>query len=237
MKKFSVAVLCIALVFILFFYLLTRLLPMPENCETFAPARYQGITLLIDAGHGGEDGGAVSLSGKKESTINLAIAQRLELILALYGVQTVMLRSEDISLHDPDADTLREKKNSDLHNRAAAVNGEENAILISIHQNSYPKPIYYGAQVFYAPTEGSLAFAEFTQEVLRTSLDPGNNRAATQIPGTVYLMNHISCPAILVECGFLSNPAEDLMLQTPEYQQMIALSLAGAYLQYQHMIG
>lgn len=237
MKKFAVAALSLALLFILFFYLLTRALPMPETRETLAPACYSGVTLIIDAGHGGEDGGAVSLSGAVESGINLAIARRLELIAALYGVPTVMLRSEDISLHDSTAETLREKKNSDLHNRVDAVNGVENGVLISIHQNTYQNPKYSGAQVFYAPTEGSRAFAEFTQEILRLTLNVSNQRQATQIPDTVYLMNHVSKPAILVECGFLSNAMEDQLLQTPEYQLLVAAALAGAYLQYQDTLG
>jgi len=89
--------------------------------------------------------------------------------------------------------------------------------------------------VFYAPTERSQPFAERTQEILRSSLDPGNDRTAAPIPESVYLMNHIRCPAILVECGFLSNQAEDQLLQTPEYQLMVAAALSGAYLQYQEL--
>ena len=172
-----------------------------------------------------------------ESEINLEIAQRLDLIMGLYGVPVQMLRTEDKSLHSEDAETLRQKKVSDLHNRVETVNGIENAVLISIHQNSFPEQQYHGAQVFYAPTEGSQLLGEYMQEVLRVSLDESNQRASKQIPDTVYLMNHINCPAILVECGFLSNPAEDQLLQTPEYQVMVAISLAGAYLQYQQMTG
>lgn len=191
--------------------------------------------MVIDAGHGGEDGGAVSLSGAMESQINLAIAQRLDQLFGLFGVPVTMLRCEDISLHSDDAETLRQKKVSDLHNRVEAVNAAENAILISIHQNSFSDSRYSGAQVFFAPTDGSREFAEYTQEVLRVALDTNNQRVATEIPDTVYLMNHIDCPAILVECGFLSNAAEDQLLQTPEYQLMVAISLAGSYLQYQEI--
>jgi len=190
---------------------------------------------VIDAGHGGEDGGAVSLSGVPESVINLAVARRLELILGLYGVNTVMLREEDISLHDGTARTLREKKVSDLHNRVDAINGIQNGVLLSIHQNSYPDARYSGAQVFYAPTSGSRELGEFVQEVLRQTLDADNDRQAKQIPDTVYLMNHVDCQAILVECGFLTNPAEELLLQTPEYQIKLAATLAGACLQYEQM--
>ena len=191
--------------------------------------------LVIDAGHGGEDGGAVSVSGVPESTINLAIARKLELITALYGVTTVMLRQEDRSLHDADAQTIREKKVSDLHNRVDTINSVSNAVLISIHQNSYPDARYSGAQVFFAPTQGSRELGEFVQEVLRAALDEENSRQAKAVPDTVYLMKHVECPAILVECGFLTNPEEDRLLQTSEYQTKVAAALAGAYLQYEEV--
>ena len=198
--------------------------------ETVYPARFQNRVLVIDAGHGGEDGGAVSLTGALESHINLAVARRLDRVLGLFGVPTVMLREEDISLHDKDAHTLRQKKNSDLHNRVYMVQGQANAILLSIHQNSYPDGRYSGAQVFYAPTDGSRELAQAMQETLRLALDPNNTRQEKQIPDTIYLMNHISCPAVLVECGFLTNPAEEQLLRSNSYQARLATALAGGYL-------
>ena len=187
-------------------------------------------TLVIDAGHGGEDGGAVSVTGAPESQINLAIALKLEDILALYGFAPEMMRREDISLHDNSAETLREKKVSDLHNRVAFLSQLEQPFLISIHQNSYPQPQYYGAQVFYAPTQGSQEFAEHVQKKLIAALAPKNSRSAKQIPDTVYLMNHLSCPAILVECGFLTNPAEEALLRQDTYQRKFAAVLASTVL-------
>lgn len=234
MKKIVIAAITVAVLFIIIFYYFWKTMP-PEQTVVFAPTRFQSETIIIDAGHGGEDGGAVSLSGASESAINLAIARKMDLIFGLYGVPVSMLRCEDISLHSDDAATIREKKVSDLHNRVEAINGIEDAILISIHQNHFDQPKYYGSQVFFASTEGSMEFAQYTQDVLRKTLDPNNQRAATPIPSSVYLMNHINCPAILVECGFLSNPMEDQLLQTPEYQTMISISLAGSYLQFQQM--
>lgn len=198
------------------------------------PARFVRQTIVIDAGHGGEDGGAVSLSGNVESQINLSIAKRLDLIFGLYGADVRLLRTEDISLHDPDAETIREKKSSDLRNRVAMIEALPGATLISIHQNSYSgSPRYHGAQVFYADGSSSADFAAYTQEVLRQTLDPGNARQASKAPNTVYLLEHVTCRAILVECGFLSNPEEDALLQTSSYQTKIAVSLAGAYLGYE----
>lgn len=186
--------------------------------------------VVIDAGHGGEDGGAVSINGVPESGINLAIALKLEDVLAFCGTPPTMLRREDISLHDASASTLREKKVSDLHNRAAALDGLPGATLISIHQNSYPQSRYHGAQVFYAPTQGSKELADHVQETLRVAVEPVNKRLAKQIPDTVYLMNHITCRAILVECGFLTNAEEEAKLLDPVYQTKLAAAIASAYL-------
>lgn len=203
--------------------------------NTFSDMRAVEGTVVIDAGHGGEDGGAVSVSGVPESGINLSVALRLDQLLSFCGVRTEVLRTEDISLHDSSAATLRERKVSDIHNRVARIEAVENATLISIHQNTYQNPKYHGAQVFYANEALSLPLAQLTQSTLRQALDPNNTRAAAKIPSTVYLMNHITCRAILVECGFLSNPEEDRKLQSPVYQTQIAAALAGAYLQFQDL--
>ena len=195
------------------------------------PAAVRRTALLVlDAGHGGEDGGAVSLTGVPESQINLAIVLKLRDVLGLYGVDPILLREEDVSLHDEDAETLREKKRSDLKNRVAAIEGAEGGALISIHQNTYPSGRYHGAHVFYAPTEGSRALAEHVQSSIRTALQPGNGRAVKQIPSTVYIMNHITCPAILIECGFLTNPEEEALLRDEDYQRRLAAVIAAAWL-------
>lgn len=201
-------------------------LPQKETISTVL----ERPTLIIDAGHGGEDGGAVSPSGALESRINLDIALRLDGILGLYGVPAVLLRDTDVSLHDKTAQTLRQKKVSDLHNRVEMVNAHKNAVLLSIHQNSYPDSRYHGAQVFFSPTDGSRELAQVLQEQLRDTLDPQNGRLEKQIPDTIYLMNHISCPAVLVECGFLTNPHEEARLRDGIYQTKLAAALAGGYL-------
>jgi len=199
----------------------------------FAPTPDGCYTLVLDAGHGGEDGGAVSASGTIESHINLEIALRISAFLDLYGIDHVLLRDSDRSLHDSECDTLREKKISDLHNRVDAIENTSNAILMSIHQNTFANSKYRGAQVFYAAHEESLPFAQVVQSTLRSAVDPDNTRVPAAVPSSVYLMNHISCPAILVECGFLSNPAEESLLKTPKYQTQLALALTSAYITYQ----
>lgn len=186
--------------------------------------------LVLDAGHGGEDGGAVSLTGVPESRINLAIVLKLRDVLGLYGVDPILLREEDVSLHDGDAGTLREKKRSDLKNRVAAVEAVEGGTLLSIHQNTYPGSRYHGTHVFYAPTEGSQSLAEHFQNSVKAALQPENQRAVKQIPDSVYIMNHVTCPAILIECGFLTNPEEEALLRDEDYQRKLSAVIAAAWL-------
>ena len=186
--------------------------------------------LVLDAGHGGEDGGAVSLTGAPESEINLAIVLKLRDALGLYGVDPVLLRETDVSLHNSDAGTLREKKRSDLKNRVAAIEEVEGGTLLSIHQNTYPGSRYHGAHVFYAPTEGSRELAEHFQNSIKTALQPDNERTVKRISDTVYIMNHVTCPAILIECGFLTNPEEEAQLRDEDYQRKLSAVVAAAWL-------
>ncbi|MEY8403183.1 N-acetylmuramoyl-L-alanine amidase [Oscillospiraceae bacterium 44-34] len=191
---------------------------------------YRTGPLVLDAGHGGEDGGAVSITGVPESEINLSIVLKLRDILGLYGVDPVLLREEDISLHDRDAGTLREKKRSDLKNRVEAIEAVEGGTLLSIHQNTYTSSRYRGSHVFYAPTEGSQPLADHFQNSIKAALQPENERAVKRIPDTVYIMNHITCPAILIECGFLTNPEEEALLRDEDYQRRLSAVIAAAWL-------
>ncbi len=198
-----------------------------------AGAGGQRPTLILDAGHGGEDGGAVSAAGDRESDINLSIVLKLDALMAFLGVDAQTTRDTDISLHSSDCETIREKKVSDLKNRVAMVNDTADAMLISVHQNHFTDPRYDGAQVFYNKGDISRQWGELTQETLRQVLDPDNGRKAKGITGGIYLFEHISCPSILVECGFLSNGEEASLLLTDAYQRKIAVALAGAYFHQQ----
>ena len=186
--------------------------------------------LVLDAGHGGEDGGASTASGSKESDINLSIVLKMDALLAFCGKPAVLTRSEDISLHDDGCATIREKKVSDLKNRVTLVNRHSDALLISVHQNYFTDSRYSGSQVFYNHGDVSRQWGEHTQELLRRTLDPDNGRRAKLVPDSVYLFDHISCPSILVECGFLSNGEEAALLLTEHYQRKIAAVLTSACL-------
>lgn len=198
----------------------------------FAPYGNLPVTVVVDPGHGGEDGGAVSTDGSvTESQINLNVAQRVFDLLVLTGQNTIMTRTEDISIHSISAETARQKKISDLHNRAALVNGTENAVLLSIHQNSLPSsPVTHGAQVFWNTKPGADELAQSVQDALNLTINSGNEKHTKQIPSTIYLMKNITVPGILVECGFLSNAEETLRLQEPAYQIKLAAAVTAGYL-------
>ena len=188
--------------------------------------------VIIDAGHGGEDGGAISCTGVYESQINLEIALRLNDLLHLLGVETNMIRTTDCSVYTQ-GNTLAAKKLSDLKERVRIANEAENAILLSIHQNQFTDSRYSGAQVFYANTNGSNELAQEIQSGFVRALNPGSKRGIKKSDG-VYLMQHIQCTGVLVECGFLSNPEEEARLRSKDYQQKICCVLAASVSNYLH---
>lgn len=182
--------------------------------------------IIIDAGHGGMDGGTTSCTGVPESEINLQIAQRLNDLLGLMGYDRVMVRTDGNAL-TTEGETIRAQKVSDLKNRVALVNGHENAILVSIHQNHYPDSRYAGPQVFY--TKSGQPLAEMLQSRLNAALKTDRTCRKS---GGVYLMEHITPPGVLVECGFLSNPNEEALLRSGEYQKKLCGILAAALAEY-----
>lgn len=176
-------------------------------------------TIIIDAGHGGIDGGATSCTGILESTINLQIALRLDDLMHFLGYQTCMIRTTDTSIHTQ-GNTIAAQKVSDLKERVRIVNETEDAILISIHQNTFSDSRYGGAQVFYPKTDGSKELASAMQGALITIANPDSKRVCKKADG-VYLMEHIEQTGILIECGFLSNPEEEALLRSDDYQKKL----------------
>ena len=181
-------------------------------------------TIIIDAGHGGVDGGAISCTGKPESTYNLEIALRLNDLLHLLGMHTQMIRTTDISIYTQ-GETIAAKKVSDLKNRVSIVNSTENALLLSIHQNTFTETQYSGAQVFYASKGEGQQLAEDLQTAFCQTVNKGSNRRAKKADG-VYLMEHIETTGVLIECGFLSNNAEEARLRDKAYQQKLVCVIA-----------
>lgn len=190
-----------------------------------------GLT-IVDAGHGGADGGAVSRDGVTESPINLAISKKVIGMLQFLGQETLETRAgEDID-YPPDCTTLRKKKVYDTKHRTEVINQQADALVISIHQNSLPSsPKTHGAMVFYNVQEGSDAIAERVQQALNETVNVGNEKNKAPIGKDVYIMAHIVHPAVLIECGFLSNADDCTNLQTNDYQVTLALSIVAGFLQ------
>ncbi len=205
-------------------------LPSPHSAS--AAAGQTRPVAVLDAGHGGADGGAVSSSGVAESGLNLAITRCLAQVLAFFGQPTVLTRTDENALCDPSSETLREQKVSDTRNRVSLVNGCAGARLISLHQNALPgHPAVRGAQAFYNGAEGAQMLAQRVQDALNAAVNV-SDKESRRIGEEIYLMKHAECPAVLVECGFLSNEAETALLQQPAYQLRLAAAIAAGYLQY-----
>lgn len=181
-------------------------------------------TIIIDPGHGGVDGGATSCTGKLESAYNLEISLRLRDLFHLLGYETAMIRTTDVSVYTKEG-SIAQKKVSDLKERVRIVNERENALLLSIHQNNFTDSRYSGAQVFYAPEGQSQSLAKSLQTAFVTHLNPGSRRQSKAASG-IYLMEHIHCTGVLIECGFLSNPSEEAKLRSSQYQQKLCCVIA-----------
>ncbi len=180
--------------------------------------------IVIDAGHGGIDGGATSCTGVLESHMNLQIALRLDDMFHLLGYDTVMIRRTDESIYT-EGNTIAAQKVSDLKERVRIANETQGAILVSLHQNTYSDSRYRGAQVFYANDAISKKVAQTLQQNFVTLLNPGSQRKSKSAKG-VYLMEHITCPGVLIECGFLTNPEEEALLRDARYQKSLCAVIA-----------
>jgi len=201
-----------------------------QAVTVFSDDRQSKPCVVIDAGHGGVDGGAVSCTGVFESQINLQIALRLEDLMHLLGIRTVMIRNTDRSIYTH-GNTIAAKKISDIKERVRIVNETPNAILVSIHQNHFQDSRYSGTQVFHNANRESISIAEQLQQNFRNYLCPTNKRQIKKTSG-VYLMDHINCAGVLIECGFLSNPREESMLRNPEYQKRLISIIVATLSQY-----
>ena len=190
---------------------------------TFLPISNKVIG--IDPGHGGVDPGAVSKSGVKEDEINLEIALNLKRLIEQSGGIVIMTRTDDEGLYSKEAKTLRQMKTEDLHKRKEIIEEADCDIFLSIHLNSFIRKSYYGAQTFFKKgSEEGERLATIIQEELRNILDK-NNKRQPQERDDVFLLNEISVPSVLVECGFLSNEKEADLLQDPLYQEKIAWAI------------
>ena len=209
----------------------TRLYATPTDGAAAPPSSTTPITtVVIDAGHGGEDGGASSAAGLLEKDVNLSVSFALRDLFEAAGIPVVMTRTEDTLLYDRNVDFRGRKKALDLAARrivaektaeAAAEDGGA-SLFISIHMNAFPAPQYSGMQVWYGT--GSTASAEVADAIQSASLSlmPNNHRKIKAAGSSIYLLDRIKTPAVLVECGFLSNPDEAELLSKEDYQRAVA---------------
>ena len=187
-------------------------------------------TIIIDAGHGYPDGGATSCTGVLECDINLQVSRRLNDLLIFLGMNTKMVRESESSVYTK-GNSIGEKKISDLKNRVELINNTEDALLVSIHQNYFQDSKYHGAQVFYNEITESKLLAQILQKSFVENLNPGSKRQIKKASG-IYLMEKVGIPAVLIECGFLSNPEEEHMLRNENYQKIICCVIASCISQY-----
>jgi N-acetylmuramoyl-L-alanine amidase len=191
----------------------------------YAKADNSEKIILLDPGHGGIDGGAVAKDGTLEKDINLIISKKLKELLLKEGYKVIMSREEDKSLCS-EGGTIRKKKLEDLDNRQKLIKSSKCNMFISIHLNAFPQRQYYGAQVWYASNKKSENFGIMMQNNLREDLDANNKRMAKDAKDSFIIMRSPpDIPAIIIECGFLSNEAEAEKLKTDSYQQELAKSI------------
>lgn len=204
-----------------------------DNSYTVSAEVTAKPTIIIDAGHGGEDGGAMSESGLLEKDVNLDIALTLQKLFMQSGFKVIMTRTDDKAIYDSDATTLREKKVSDIHNRSDICNSDSNNIFISIHQNKFEQSKYSGTQMFYSVNNTSSSqLAENIRTAVTGLLQNDNNRQCKPTTDDVYILKNATVPAVLVECGFLSNPQEEALLATQEYRNQMAFAIFTGFLEY-----
>lgn len=206
-------------------FFLYRLLPQSLPISAFKNTVITP-TVVIDAGHGGFDGGATSVFGYLEKDINLSIALKLEGILKLLGYKTVMTRTSDAAL----ASTKKE----DMYARLEIINKSYDSVFVSIHQNHFSQSQYFGAQMFYGSKneEESKKLATVLKENFKENINPQNKREIKKAPSDLFLFKKAQIPSVLVECGFLSNPNDAKALSKPEYQTKIAFTIAQSICEY-----
>lgn len=190
-------------------------------------------TVIVDAGHGGDDGGAIGIDGTVEKGINLDIALKLEKILKFYGFNVIMTRTQDVMTCDDGIDSLRKRKISDIHNRFELMRKNPDAIFISVHQNKFEDSSQHGTQVFYSGNdERSKELAEAIQTSVTLTLQRKNDRVVKKSGSGIYLLYHAKIPAVLVECGFISNSDELKKLKDESYRMKLAILIADGLLKY-----
>lgn len=231
-KHFTVGVLSLCSCIALFYHL-----SIGEDLVTVSAGVHASETpfptVVVDAGHGGEDCGAVGVSGVYEKELNYKIATYLAAELRSAGCDVIETRTKDALLYDPATVEKGHKKLTDLSSRLAIASATPGAIAVSIHMNSFPSPTSHGLQVWYSPGhESAKTLAEMIQKSVTEHLQPGNNRKVKASTGSMYLLDRAENPTVLIECGFLTNPEECAKLESEAYQKELSFVIFGAIMEH-----
>lgn len=226
LKRFSLAV-----AMLLCLVLLSGLFVTGEKSANVSAKATQRYTVIIDAGHGGFDGGAVAPDGTLEKDLNLSVALKLDSVLKIMGYDTVLVRDTDVSTAD-DKGTERSQKVSDIKARLRLTEKYKDALFVSIHMNKYTSPQPHGAQVFYSQVDGSKELAECIQRSITAGVQTDNKRVVKKTTKDIYLLYHAVIPSVIAECGFISNPDDLLKLKSDEYQLKMAAAIAAGINDY-----
>ena len=207
------------------FALLAVCARVTENALPTAVETAEKPVIVLDAGHGGLDSGAVGKSGLLEKDVNLSVVKKLASMLKMSGFEVVLTRNEDISIYDPGVEGIRNQKLSDMDNRLEIVQKYPDSIFLCIHQNNYTDPQYFGGQMFYNNNNpDNRTLAQIMQNRFAT-LQPGNDREIKLSGEELFLLKSNPNPSLLIECGFLSNPKEEALLATDEYRQQTVFTI------------
>ncbi len=217
LKRFTLAV-----AMLLCLVLLSGLFVTGEKSANVSAKATQRYTVIIDAGHGGFDGGAVAPDGTLEKDLNLSVALKLD---------SVLVRDTDVSTAD-DKGTERSQKVSDIKARLRLTEKYKDALFVSIHMNKYTSPQPHGAQVFYSQVDGSKELAECIQRSITAGVQTDNKRVVKKTTKDIYLLYHAVIPSVIAECGFISNPDDLLKLKSDEYQLKMAAAIAAGINDY-----
>lgn len=188
---------------------------------------FNGEVIIIDAGHGGADSGAVGKNGSLEKDINLKLSLKLKTALENTGYKIILTRDGD-TLCSEDKN-IKNKKRADTKHRLKISEDNPGALFLSIHMNHFTDPSVKGAQVFYSPkNKDSKVLAEIIQQEIKNKVDNNNTRLTKEAYSSIYIMKHISNPAVLIECGFISNGEEEMLLNKDEYQNKLVKAITDA---------
>ena len=226
LKRFTLAV-----AMLLCLVLLSGLFVTSEKSANVSAKATQRYTVIIDAGHGGFDGGAVAPDGTLEKDLNLSVALKLDSVLKIMGYDTVLVRDTDVSTAD-DKGTERSQKVSDIKARLRLTEKYKDALFVSIHMNKYTSPQPHGAQVFYSQVDGSKELVECIQRSITAGVQTDNKRVVKKTTKDIYLLYHAVIPSVIAECGFISNPNDLLKLKSDEYQLKMAAAIAAGINDY-----